>query len=68
MYTETEKEFAMAVIKRETYSLAWPCRMRFGGVPVRVATPPTLAAYATHRAKPLLILFISPALCFLCQI
>lgn len=29
-----------------THMSAWPCRTRFGGVPVRVASPPTLAAYA----------------------
>ena len=48
--------------KHKTYSSAIPFSTRFGGVPVKVAIPPTLAANATDRARALASRWISSVL------
>ena len=47
---------------RQTYSSAIPFSTRFGGVPVKVAIPPTFAANATDKASALASRWISAVL------
>lgn len=42
-------------IEMDVYLCNWPLNTRFGPVPVRVAVPPTLAAYAIHKIRALLM-------------